>query len=337
MKELDENIYNRQVDRDESKLKLWRYAGLMLTYRCPAACEFCYYNCGPDKDGLMPVETALGAWQSLKSLAGQNAKVHITGGEPFLYFDRLAELMTQAQKLNLTPLDMIETNGFWATDKKIILNQLKLLDAAGMKKLKISWDPFHAEYIDIEPVKRLAETAEELLGPGRVLVRWKKYLQRPVKMPGLSLRERQRQYKLARRDYPFRFTGKAAGRLAGLFADKTVQSLSLENCKRALLAAKGVHIDPFGNIFSGFCSGIIIGNVNKKPLETIWRQFNPHKQDFIGTLFTSGPAGLLTEAAKSGYRERAFYSDKCHLCTDIRQFFFDIGEYKQIIGPHDCY
>ena len=93
MEKLPENIYNRSLPRSEPKFKLWRNAGLMLTYKCSAQCEFCYYNCGPDKGGLMPIDTAAGAWQSLKDLAGETAKVHLTGGEPFLFYDHLAELM----------------------------------------------------------------------------------------------------------------------------------------------------------------------------------------------------------------------------------------------------
>ena len=53
-------------------------------------------------------------------LADNDPKIHITGGEPFLYYDHLAELMTRAKALKLTPPDMIETNGFWAVDKKLI-------------------------------------------------------------------------------------------------------------------------------------------------------------------------------------------------------------------------
>lgn len=337
MKELTENIYNRQLRRDQQKLKLWRYAGLMLTYKCPAACQFCYYNCGPDKAGLMPIDTALKAWQSLKTISGDNAKVHITGGEPFLYFEHLAELLTQAQKLKLTPLDMVETTGFWALDKKNVIDRLKLLDSAGMDRLKISWDPFHAEFIDIEPVKLLAQTAIELLGADRVLVRWQKYLEEPPNMKNLSPNQRLAQYKLAVQDYPCRFTGRAHKQLANLFADKSVEALAQSNCKTTFLAAKGVHIDPNGNVFSGLCSGIIIGNLNRTPLQRLWEQFNPQTQSLIETLFEDGPAGLLSEATQAGYKKRVLYANKCHLCTDIRQFFFDIGRYKKIIGPCDCY
>lgn len=337
MYKISDNIYNRHLGREEAKLKLWRYAGLMMTYRCPAACEFCYYKCSPEKAGLMPIETALSAWESLRVLAGENAKVHITGGEPFLYFDHVLEILDEAQKRKLGPLDSIETNGYWATDRKIVEERLRLLDSAGLERLKISWDPFHAEYIDIECVRRLAEIAEEIMGSQRVFIRWAKYLNEPVRMKGEVLEERIKGYRSAVADYPCRFMGRGAGELADLFANSPVESLRGQNCKSAFLSSKGVHIDPYGNVFSGLCSGIIIGNVEERPLEKIWAEFNPSKMELISQLFDGGPTGVAEKMGNNRYTTKAMYAEKCHFCNDLRQFLFDNGEYKRIIGPCDCY
>jgi MoaA/NifB/PqqE/SkfB family radical SAM enzyme len=337
MIELSENIYNSQVARNEPKFKLWRSAGLLLTYKCNCACEFCYYNCCPEKNGLMPVDMAIRAWESLKILAGDSAKIHITGGEPFLYWDRLQEILKEAGNQNLGKVDLIETNGFWATSEKITRQRLKKLDKLGMYRLKISADPFHQEYVDIEPIRRLAAMATEILGPQRVLVRWRKYVENPIEMKGLSPVEREQRYLSDVNDYPCRFTGHAGGQLAKLVASKPVETFASMNCRSDLLGAKGVHIDPFGNVFSGMCSGTIIGNVNRTGLEDIWKQFGPARNEFINTLFDMGPYGLLEEAGKLGYKKAKVYASKCHLCTQIRQFFFNKGLEESIIGPAECY
>ncbi len=337
MTELSENIYNSRAARNEPKFKLWRSVGLLLTYKCNCACEFCYYNCGPEKNGLMSVDTAISVWRSLKILAGDSAKIHITGGEPFLYWERLQKILEEAGNQKLGKVDLIETNGFWATNDKITRQRLKKLDKLRVRRLKISTDPFHQEYLDIEPIRRLAEIASEILGPERVLVRWRKYLDNPAKMKSLSSAEREQKYISAMNDYPCRFTGRAAGQLAGLVASKPIEVLALANCKSDLLGAKGVHIDPFGNVFSGTCSGIIIGNVNRTELENIWKQFGPTGNDFISTLFNFGPFGLLEEAGKLGYENAKVYASKCHLCASIRRFFFDNGLKQPIIGPAQCY
>jgi len=345
MSDLSENIYNSRLERNEPKFKLWRSAGLLLTYKCNCACEFCYYNCSPEKGGLMPVDMAVEAWKSLKVLAGDNAKVHITGGEAFLYWDHLQEILKAAKKQNLGKVDLIETNGFWATSDNIIRQRLQKLDELGMNRFKISTDPFHQEYVDIEPVRRLAEIAVEMLGPQRVLVRWRKYLDNPAQIKesppadpasaqAFAETRREQQYIQAIKDYPCRFTGRAGGKLAELVASKSIQSLAEINCKSDFLGAKGVHIDPFGNVFSGTCSGIIFGNINENRLEDIWKHFSPEQNKIIHTLFSSGPFGLLEKAQKSGLK---FYADKCHLCTSIRQFFYQNGIEKSIICPKECY
>jgi hypothetical protein len=351
MTALSENIYNSRAGRSEPKFKLWRSAGLLLTYKCTCACEFCYYNCSPDKDGLMPVETAIGAWHSLRILAGDDARIHITGGEPFLYWDHLQEILKEAKSERLGKADLIETNGFWATTDTIASQRLRRLDELGMHRLKISIDPFHQEYVDIEPARRLAQMAIEILGSDRVMVRWRKYLENPIEIKGLSPAERDQVYLSALRDYPCRFTGRAGGKLAALAASSMLDEPVLsrvegnrasgiehqENCRLDFLGAKGVHIDPFGNVFSGTCSGIIIGNVIATPLEDIWKQFTPARYETIDTLFNLGPAGLLEAAVKRSFKEEKAYADKCHLCTQIRQFLFDHGLENAEIGPAECY
>jgi MoaA/NifB/PqqE/SkfB family radical SAM enzyme len=393
MTELTDNKYNSEIGRDQRKLKIWRNAGLLLTYKCNAACEFCYYCCSPNNTGLMTVDTAVAAWRGLRRLAGNTAKIHLTGGEPFMYFDRLCEILEAAKKENLGKADLIETNGYWAeaTEEKdidshrehrerniatentedterenkksekeqidFIKDRLSRLDKLGMRRLKISTDPFHLEYVGIQPVRLLAKVATDILGKDRVMVRWEKYLEHPVQMKDISRSELEQNYLLAMEDYPARLTGRAASSLGSLAAlqkkGKTIEELSNLNCSGAFLGAKGVHIDPFGNVFSGTCSGIIIGNVNQTGLDDIWKGFDPREKEVISTLFESGPAGLLAEAIEAGYEPGETYADKsagkkadksakqwadkCHLCTSIRQFFLVKGKYKKVIGPNECY
>ncbi|MFC1676807.1 radical SAM/SPASM domain-containing protein [Planctomycetota bacterium] len=337
MKKLTDNIYNRDLGRNQRKFKLWRSAGLMLTYKCNASCEFCYYNCCPQNDGLMPVETAINAWRSLKAIAGNDAKIHLTGGEVFLYWDHLREILIEGQKQKLGKIDLIETNGFWAIDEKIIIERLKTLDELGMHQFKISCDPFHQKFVGIEPVRRLAGLARDMLGDERVLIRWEEYLENPVDMRELSGEQLNQQYMSAVEEYPCRFTGRAGGKLAELFADKQIENFASVNCGGSFLGAKGVHIDPFGNVFSGTCSGIVVGNINNTPLEEIWESFSPSQNELINTLFNSGPAGLVEKAVQLGYEKAKCYASKCHLCNSIREFFFNKQIDKATIGPTQCY
>ena len=337
MLDVTDNLFNRRRSREESKLKLWRYAGLMLTYRCSAACRFCYYSCDSRAGGLMPVETAIAAWKGLVRIAGETANVHITGGEPFLYFDRLIEILQQARQDGLTPADMIETNGSWAVDESEIADKLRQLDALGMDRLKISWDAFHEEFIDVENVCRLVAVGRKVLGNDRVLVRWEHHLDHPTGIRTADETARRAILKAALETDPCRLTGRAADALADLSEQFPVETFFNHDCQTALLGSKGVHIDPAGNVFNGQCSGMIVGNVNGVPLDEMWMSFEPDKEEFWRTLFETGPSGFLKKPCCTTYPKRLHYGSKCHLCSDIRRFFFDKGHFSQIIGPIDCY
>jgi hypothetical protein len=336
MIDLTSNVYNRRQARSESKLKLWRYAGLLLTYRCSAACRFCSYYCSPSGEGLMPIEMALEAWTSIRNLAGQSAHIHITGGEPFLYFDHLAALLAEARRRNLPPLNCLETNGFWANSEAVIREKVRFLREIGLEELNISFDPFHAEFVCPEAIQALRSIAGEILGLDRVRIRWEKYLANPIPFSEYLKQDRKLLVQMLQEDR-CRFTGRAAEEIAPLAADKSIEELASLNCRNALLGSRGVHIDPSGHVFCGQCSGIILGNLESKSLETLWRDFDPPNLLFWSRLFDFGPSGLIEEAARAGYQPRTRYASKCHLCSDIRRFFFDKGIFLSIIGPKGCY
>jgi organic radical activating enzyme len=305
----------------------------------------------------MSIENAIAAWQGLIRIAGAQAKIHITGGEPFLYWEHIQQLLSTADKLNLGPADIIETNGYWAENRTEITEKLNFLRRLNVRRFKISYDPFHAEFVDYNKVKLLYEIACEVFGEDRVLFRWLQYLKEPPQLARVSSfassfakatedekatedKSEDRKFNLfleSYKQYPFRFTGRAAGKLAQAIADKEVEQISQENCKKAFLDSKSIHIDPYGNVFNGVCSGIIIGNIEETPLDELWQKFNPAQGEFLKVLFKNGPAGLEENATKSEYKKRRYYTNKCHLCSDLRQFFFDKGQWRQIIGPNSCY
>ncbi len=337
MCKLDSNLFNQRQLRHQPKLKQWRYAGLMLTYRCSAACRFCYYYCCPQASGLMSVNTAVTVWEGLERIAGQDAKVHITGGEPFLYFDRIVEILRQAHHLGLTPIDCIETNADWGTHSGKMVEKLQLLNSLKLNRLKISWDPFHEEFISIDNVRHLLSTARSVLGTDRVLIRWEKHLENPS---GIQHKSRAKKHRILQNTLisdPCRFTGRAAEELASLAAGHPIKHFQGKTCQNALLSAKGVHIDPYGNVFNGQCSGMVIGNITETPLDILWQKFEPDKHDFWKILYHDGPYGFIKQACQLGYMPLDRYASKCHLCTDIRRFFFDKSLYPSIISPKDCY
>jgi len=337
MMDLKDNVYNARLHRDEPKFKRWRSVGLILTYKCNCACEYCYYACDSSKGGLMPVAMAIDTWEAVIRLAGDHARIHLTGGEPFLYWEHLIQILETAQARQLGPTDMIETNGYWAVTDEVVKERLTRLDQLGMQRLKISCDLYHQQFVDIELVQRLARVASTLLGPDRVLVRWQDYLDNPEDLSNMSEADvRQAQIEAAQ-GFPCRFNGRAACDLADVLSTKTIEEIAPFNCERAFLDAKGVHIDPYGHVFSSTCSGIIVGNVTEQPLDRIWAKFHPRFYPIVSVLYKQGPTGLLQAAQDQAYIPRNYYASKCHLCSHIRQHFVTHNMCSQVIGPPDCY
>jgi len=72
-------------------------------------------------------------------------------------------------------------------------------------------------------------------------------------------------------------------------------------------------------------------------LDKIWQQFHPSGNPVICTLFNSGPAKLSEKSEEFGYKTMPAYAGKCHLCTQVRKFLFDLGKEKSTVGPQECY
>ncbi len=340
---LYDNIYNQQLRPDQPKFKLWSSAGLMLTYYCPSRCACCYNFSGPEASNPqtdMSVELALNCWRSIRKLAGQRGKVHITGGEPFCNYEKLKKILAAAQREKLAGLEKIETNAFWCTDAVMVRDRLQELKALGLTKLHISTDIYHQEYIPVERVRLAADIARDVLGPQRVQVRWRDFLDNPVSVTNMSSKQREREFAKELRKRPERLLGRAAVELVNLFNSSDYSDIVESNCKRALLGARHIHIDGAGNVFSGTCVGIVVGKLDYErdlTLEKLWVQTDYRQHPVFSVLYRSGPAGFVSQAEKLGYQKYAKYRGKCHLCFDVRQFLFQKQQYPDYLSPAVCY
>ena len=316
-------------------VKYWSFAGLMLTNWCNARCASCYLRCGPDRREEMTVEFALGVWDGLCRASPHGCRIHLSGGEPFGDWPRLHELARRATDQGLGPLEKIETNAFWATDRRLVRNRLRALDAAGMDKLVISTDPYHQQFVPIERARLAARVAEEVLGPARVRVRWRDWLTGGFDTDRIDPEQRRRlfaEYAAGGRD---RMNGRAAVELAGCLQLKNLKELADNNCRQPLLRSRHVHVDPAGGVAPGTCAGILLGTIGADSVSDVWRRLDEDHGDrpIVGALSDAGPCGLLPEARRSGLRPQAGYASKCHLCWNIRSFFASRGLHSDELGP----
>ncbi len=327
----------------QKKLRAWHFAGLLTTYWCNARCAFCYVWGGPEQGGMMTPDDAVDYWQQLERVAavdGRSVQIHLAGGEPFGQWDNLVAILRAAAAANLPPARKVETNAFWARDDTLTRRRITTLRELGIGRLDVSTDVFHQAFIDVERVRRCVRIGREVLGPDGVRVRWQAFLDQPVIVAGVAKREQDRAYVDALGQIHERMTGRAAFALAGLLPQHPLAHFAGQHCIKELLKSKHVHVGPEGDVFPGVCSGILLGNARREPLDATWRRLTDHWQEepILSPLVHDGPVGLVDRAIRYGYEPRpAGYATKCHLCTHVRQFLFERQVEPDHLGPSACY
>jgi hypothetical protein len=292
----------------------------------------------------MEVSTALALWRSLAALAaehGRAMRIHLSGGEPFRDWVRLASLLRAARDAGLTPVEKIETNAFWATDDGLTRARLELLRGLGVGKLVVSTDVFHQEFVPLERVQRCVALARQVLGRERVSVRRWDFLRHPVDPRGLPATAKADAFRVALARHKERLTGRAARLLAPLLPVQPASAFAGQSCVAEVLQSRHVHIDSYGHIFPGTCVGIILGRATgTRTVADIWHDLALHwpQHPVVEAVVTGGSHELLQRAREFGYAELpAGYASKCHLCAHVRQFLFERGAWPESIGPAECY
>jgi radical SAM protein with 4Fe4S-binding SPASM domain len=110
-----------------------------VTERCPAACDGCYLDAGPDRGGRVPERAVL--FQELEALAEQGVfEVAFGGGEALLRDDVVA-LCAHARGLGLVP--NLTTSGFGLTP------ELAARLAPWVGQVNVSVDGLGADYVRV--------------------------------------------------------------------------------------------------------------------------------------------------------------------------------------------
>ena len=159
--------------------------GLILSYICNARCAQCMYACSPDWDADWMTDEDLEKIQDQLSGTIQPAPsgkdtislahgLHFTGGEPFLNFELLVKAVETAEAIGI-PSTFVETNSYWAVNKKTAYAKLRLLKEKGLKGIMLSVNPFYLEYVPFERTETAIETSYQLFGPNMIIYQWEYY------------------------------------------------------------------------------------------------------------------------------------------------------------------
>lgn len=328
--------------------------GLILSYRCSAKCRHCIYGCSPQSGGDWISEDDLE--RILSQLSGKimpcpygptstslNHGLHFTGGEPFVNFDVLCRAVEIAHRYRI-PSMFVETNCFWAVNDKITKEKLKLLKSKGLHGIMISVNPFYLEYVPFERTDRTIRIAIEVFDENVMVYQLEYY--RRFKIWGLRDRVAFEDYlKLERkshflRDVEFLIMGRAPYRLKKelkeVYPRFHADFFFHDSCMPSFLRNLHNHFDNYGNYMPGFCGGISLGDCRK--LDTLLQEgIETEKYPVLRYLVQDDFKGLMSFAKDNGYKEEMKgYFSKCHLCTDIRKFLVNKGEFKEL-RPKEFY
>lgn len=132
--------------------------GLVMTEQCPVGCRHCLASCTMQVSDLPALETHL-AWIAQVSRVGRCKSISITGGEPFVYFQRLLQVVDGCRSQGLRAT--VFTSAYWATSDEIAAHRLQQLADAGLTGITVSSDEYHQESIPLANVARVLYASKE--------------------------------------------------------------------------------------------------------------------------------------------------------------------------------
>ena len=310
------------------------------------------YACSPGwKADWLPIEDArkILTWLSecfksryppgLSRVIGVNWGLHFTGGEPFLNFNLLLELVRLAGELGI-PSTFVETNCFWCNSDGVVEERFKALREAGLHGVLVSVNPFIVERVPFENLERAISVGREIFG-GNLLIYHELFYEqlRSLGIRGtlsfeeyLSLMaERQPQSLAAALSFPSLLPmGRIPYKLGHLYRHYPASRFFHESCRSEIVREWHIHIDNYGNYVAGYCGGLTFGDARKP--ESLLKGLDLNEHPVIKALISPGGLGLLYKLAeKHGYREKPEgYISKCHLCVDLRRHLAAHGAFKEL-------
>lgn len=291
--------------------------GFLITARCNAACTHCTTSCGPNETAAIPREKLLGLMDQGAALwrkhgaKGEQLQFCISGGEPFLDFEGLLELVAHGASLHARMSCV--TNGFWAASDDKARRHLEAIKAAGLTSLAVSTSRFHQRYVKPERVKRALDIAREI----GIHATLKCALTNADRAAEDGLEQWARASGADRLEMfpvvPYLREG------ARLPDDEYIRKLKLPRgrCPQPTVTVKENGIAYTCCMPGGFVEFLALGNVHESGLDAIYRRF--YRGDVQQALRHRGPFHFARAiiGRGEGRRLRERYESACDLCAHI--------------------
>lgn len=290
----------------------------LLTYKCTMECDHCFVYSGPFSAGTFTsgqLENVLDESARMGSVEW----VFFEGGEPFMFYPTLLEGVRMSRDRGFKV--GIVSNSYWAVSEADALAALAPFAELGLAYLGISADSFHQW--DTEKMQAdNALAAAKRLGISTSPIR--------VEKPYVESNPGQGQEK-----------GKPVIGGGAMFKGRAVERLTkglptrpwreLTNCPHEeLVSPSRVHVDGYGHVH--ICQGLSMGNMWRRPLSKLARDYDAGKHPVCGPLVKGGPAEL---AGTYGVEHDAEFVDECHFCYAVRRALVD--KFPEYLAPRQVY
>ncbi|WP_135829663.1 radical SAM protein [Halorussus halobius] len=131
---------------------------VFLDYKCNFSCGHCSVGSSPEAKFKMDDSYLDQVFEQVQSMPSVEVIV-FTGGEVTLHWETLLEGIARAKELGY--MTRIVTNSWWAHDIERARDGLEELLDAGLDEISTSYDDFHTDFTDPEPILNLIEAGME--------------------------------------------------------------------------------------------------------------------------------------------------------------------------------
>jgi len=288
-----------------------RALSIMLTRRCNMACTHCSVESSPKVQGAQPGDRELLDLIREAAAAGVTS-VLLTGGEPMMRGRLVLRLLREVRRRGMS--SALVTNGFWGRQPAAASRWMKALIRAGLGRLTVSYDRYHAEFQGPDAAVNIVRAAEAWHIPVNINVtRVAGEDLASITAPFDGLRTAQLRF------YDVQPVG-AAARSIGDDEWRTEAEGFCNACDSASITDDGRIMACNGpSYFVGPQHPLHVGSVGREPLADLLRRH--HEDPILDTLRTGGPARLRRELLQiSGFEQFPFrdrYRGLCDLCHHV--------------------
>ncbi len=282
----------------------------IYNFKCTAACSHCITESSPQRTGKLSVEETR---RSLEVARERGMTMAIfSGGEVFLHFDELLELISYAKELGFTT--MVETNAYWATNDDVAEAKIRKLLDRGLDTIHTSADIFRDPWVPLDRIVRFGKAAEKLGVPYDICFLYSGNDQRDAEI--LERLESERLNHSKDRLFPF---GNAADLPPSAFVYEDLSEAGDCGDLQPTVAPNGDFVACCNINIHLKGSPLHLGNIREEPYDELVARFE--SDEIIRTIRKSGfryfVEALRSEGgAWSDFGEHG-HATICHLCHDL--------------------